>query len=147
MSGDSKFTQTAVPDPRDLIIAEQARVIAEQAEQIRNLEEKLKNLEDKLAKLEALLASAAEVKSSKTPVFTENYSLDRNKTCEKKPTKKSTGRKPAAAKRHLVTGTIKVFADGVDPAECIRHRSQFAWRIVDGKAVKKLRVKSPETRV
>ena len=127
MAGELNSTRNSIPDPRDL-------KIAEQAEQIKNLKAKLKELEDKLAKLEALLASAAEVKSSKAPVFTENYSLDRNKTNEKKPNKKSTGRKPAAAKRHLVTDTIKVFADGVDPAECIFHRTQFAWRIVDGKA-------------
>ncbi len=68
-------------------------------------------------------------------MFTENDSLDRNAASEKKPKKKSTGRKPAEAKRHQVTDTIRIFADGVDQAACIPRRSQFAWRIVDGKAV------------
>ena len=95
----------------------------------------MKDLKEKLAKLESLLASQAEAKSSKAPVFTENYSLDRNETREKNPNKKSTGRKPAGAKRHLVIETIKIFADGIDADQCIHHRSQFAWRIVDGKAV------------
>jgi len=56
--------------------------------------------------LEALLASQADAKSSKTPVFKENYILDRNKTNEKKPRKKSAGRKPAVAKIDQITDTI-----------------------------------------
>jgi hypothetical protein len=128
MSGEEKATQSASPDPRDLKIAEQAKTITE-------LTAQLKSLQDKVARLEALLASQVDSKSSKTPIFAENYSFDRNKTSEKKARRKSTGRKPAEAKCHLVTETIKVFADGVDPVGCIHHRSQFAWRIDDGKAV------------
>lgn len=128
MSVESQTTQGSVPDPRDLKIAEQARTIAELRSQVQELEEKL-------AKLESLLAFQAEAKSSKTPVFTENYSLGRNESSKKEPKKKSTGRKPSDAKRHQVTETIPVFADGVDQAECIHHRSQLAWRIIDGKAV------------
>jgi transposase len=128
MSSDSQASQDSVPDPRDLKIAELMAQVKDQQKTITILEEKL-------AKLESLLAFQAEAKSSKTPVFTENYSLDRNKTSEKKPRKKSTGRKPAEAKRHQVTDTIKIFADGVDHAACIEHRSQFAWRIIEGKAV------------
>ncbi len=128
MLGEAKPIQTAGPDPRDLKIQEQTRTIAELTAQV-------KELKEKVAKLEVLLASQAEAKSAKTPVFTENYSADRNKTNEKKTPKKSTGRKPAEAKRDQVTDTIKVFADGVDPAECIHHRFQFAWRIDDGKAI------------
>jgi len=128
MSGESNSQPVSVPDARDLKIAEQAKTIEE-------LRDQVKDLGEKLAKLESLLASQADAKSSKTPVFTENYSLDRNETSEKKPTRKSTGRKPSDEKRHQVTETIPVFADGVDQVECIQHRSQFAWRIVDGKAV------------
>lgn len=135
MSDDSPLTDSLVAGARDLKIAEQAQRIAELTDQVKSQKEQLSILEEKLAKLEALLASQAEVKSSKAPVFTENYSLDRNSAGEKKPKKKSTGRRPAEAKRHLVTDTIKVFADGVNQTECIHHRSQFAWRIVDGKAV------------
>lgn len=116
-------------------IAEQAETNREQAWTIAELTAQVKDLEEKLAKLEALLASQAEAKSSKAPVFTENYSFDRNRTSERKPKKKSTGRRPADAKRHFVTDVIKVFSDGVDQAECILQRSQFAWRIVAGKAV------------
>jgi len=135
MSDESKSPQSFVPDARGLKIAELAEANRLQARTIAELTAQVKSLEAKLAKLEALLASQAEAKSSKTPVFTENYSLDRNKASEKKPKKKSTGRRPAETKRHQVTETIPVFADGVDPAQCIHHRCQFAWRIVDGKAV------------
>ena len=135
MSGDAKPIQTAGPDPRDLKIAKLVEANREQARTIAELTAQVKDLKGKLAKLEALLASQVQSKSAKTPVFSENYSADRNKTNEKKTKKKSTGRKPAEAKLHLVTNTVKVFADGVDPAACIQHRSQFAWRIDDGKAV------------
>jgi len=128
MSDASNPFPDSVADPGDLKIAEQARTIAE-------LRAQVKSLEAKLAKLEALLASHAEAKSSKAPVFTENYSLDRNKTKKKQPKKKSTGRKPAESKRHQVTATLPIFADEVAQAECIHHRTQCAWRIIDGKAV------------
>jgi len=126
MSDEANRPQSPILDPRDLKIAEQARTISELTAQV-------KDQQEKLAKLEALLASQSDAKSSKTPVFTENYSIDRNKTVEKKPHRKSTGRRPAEAKLDQVTDTVKVFAAGVDRATCIPHRTQCAWRIVDGK--------------
>ena len=127
---DSNPSPLPVPDARDLKIAEQARERVALTAQVKYLQEKFK-------KLEAVLASQAKAKSSKAPVFTENYSLDRNKASEKKPKKKFTGRKCSDAKRHLITDTIKIFPDGVDQAQCIRHRSQFAWRMIDGKELNK----------
>ncbi len=116
MSINSNPTPLPVPDARDLKISEQAREIVALTAQVKYLQEKFE-------KLEAVLASQSKAKSSKAPVFTENYSLDRNKTSEKKPKKKSTGRKRSDAKRHLVTDTIKIFPDGVKQTQCIRHRS------------------------
>jgi len=84
MSGETKPIQTAGPDPRDLKIQEQTRTIAELTAQVKELEENSATLSEKLAKLESLLASQVQSKSSKTPVFTDNYSADRNKTNEKK---------------------------------------------------------------
>ena len=67
------------------------------------------------------------------------YSLDRNKLgnqkSDKKPPKTSTGRRPAEAKEHLVSDTVEVYPQDVDRDQCIHHRFQSAWRIVDGKAV------------
>ena len=126
---DAATTET---DPRDLKISEQAEVID-------HLKEQNKKLAARINRLEALLATKVDAKSSKKPVFAENYSLDRNKLgnqdSDKKPPKKSTGRKPAEAKEHLVSDTIEVFPQDVDRDLCIHHRFQSAWRIVDGKAV------------
>ena len=142
-------------DPRDLKIAEQARLLVEQAkylaeltkenQQLREENKQIKDLKERIERLEALLATTLNAKSSKKPVFTENYSLERNKLLDpnkpgnkdsdKKPRKKSTGRKPREAKQHLVSDTIAVFPEGVDRDKCIHHRFQSAWRIVDGKAV------------
>ena len=151
-------------DPRDLTIAEQANRIAELTklvaevtqenkqfrEENRQFREENKQLKKRIERLEALLATKLDAKSSKKPVFTENYSLERNKLLDpnkpgnkdsdKKPRKKSTGRKPREAKEHLVSDTIAVFPEGVDRDKCIHHRFQSAWRIVDGKAVYLVRV-------
>lgn len=132
-------------DPRDLKIAEQARLLAELTQENKQLREENKQLKERIERLEALLATKLDAKSSKKPVFTENYSLDRNKLLDpnklgskdsdKKPPKKSTGRKPREAKVHLVSETIAVFPEGVDRGPCIHHRFQCAWRIVDSRAV------------
>ena len=124
MSGE----QESISDPRDETIRQQAETIRQQAD-------RLKRLEDQVKRLEALLASKADTKAAKKPVFNENYSLDRNKNKKKKPKRKSTGRKPTQNKRDLATQTIDIYADGIAREQCIRHRSQLAWRIVDGKAV------------
>ena len=149
-------------DPQDLTNAEQANRIAEllklvaevtqknkqfreENQQLREENKQIKDLKERIERLEALLATRLDAKSSKRPVFTENYSLERNKLLDpnkpghkdsdKKPRKKSTGRKPREAKEHLVSDTIEVFPQGVDRDKCIHHRFQSAWRIVDGKAV------------
>jgi len=138
--------------PRDLTIAEQAnriaeltKLVAEVTQKNKQLKEENKQLKERIERLEALLASKLDAKSSKKPAFTENYSLARNKLLDlnqpgnkdsdKKPRKKSNGRKPREAKEHLVGGTIAVFPEGVDPDKCIHHHFQSAWGIVDGKAV------------
>ena len=124
MSGE----QDTVVDWRDAIIQEQTETIQRQAE-------KLKQLEEQVERLKALLEGKADTKAAKKPVFNENYSLDRNKNRKKKPKKKSTGRKPTQDKRDLATIAIDIYPEGVASEQCIRRRSQLAWRIVEGKAV------------
>ena len=130
---------TIETDPRDLKIAEQAHAIAELTKENQQLKEQNRKLAERIKRLEALLATKVEAKSSKKPVFTENYSLDRNKLgnqkSDKNPPKTSTGRRPAEAKEHLVSDTVEVYPQDVDRDQCIHHRFQSAWRIVDGKAV------------
>ncbi|MCP4885534.1 MAG: transposase [Gammaproteobacteria bacterium] len=120
--------QESLSDPRDVTIRQQAETIQQQAN-------RLKKLEDQVKRLQALLEGKADAKAAKKPVFKENYSLDRNKNKKKKPKRKSTGRKPTQNKRDLTTQTIDIYADGVAREQCIRHRSQLAWRIFDGQAV------------
>jgi len=133
-------------DPREVKIAEQAAKIKQLEEDRRQLEEsheelkrKQRQLEEKIQRLEALLASKVDAVSSKPPVFSENYSLDRNKhkrtTSTNTPNRKSTGRKTSESKAHLATDTIVVFAEGVAANQCVHHRFQHAWRIIEGKAV------------
>jgi hypothetical protein len=135
--------------PRDALIHELAETIRQQAQRIAEQDQRIAELLDKqqelldkqqerealIEKLQELLKTKVEAKTSKTPVFTENYSLDRNPRQPKKTKKKSTGRKPAAAKQSQVTRRVNLYAEGVDPKECVRHRAQLAWRIFDGQAV------------
>ncbi len=99
-------------------IAEQTRLLAELTKENQQLREQNKQLEKLIKRLEALLATKVDAKSSKKPVFKENYSLGRNKlgnqASDKKPPKKATGRKPREAKEHLVSDTIEVFPPDVD---------------------------------
>jgi hypothetical protein len=112
---------------RDETIRRQAELITQQAEQI-------KRLEAEIEQLKRLLAGKAESKTAKMPRFTENYSLDRNKR-KKKRRKKSTGRRSHDTKRTMIEDQHDVYWPPADPDECICHREQFAWRLVNGKAI------------
>lgn len=112
---------------RDETIKRQAELIAQQAEQI-------KQLKAKIEQLEKLLAGKAESKTAKKPRFTENYSLDKNKR-RKKRRKKSIGRRSNDTKRAMIEDQHDIYWPDADPDECICHREQFAWRMVNGKAV------------
>ena len=124
MSGE----QESLSDARDVTIRQQAETIRRQAD-------RLKQLEEEVSRLLALLEGKADAKAATKPVFKDNYSLDRNKNNKKKPQRKSTGRKPTRNKYKLATQTINIYADGVARGQCIRRRSQLAWRIFEGKAV------------
>jgi hypothetical protein len=109
-------------DPRDATIRQQAELI--------------RQLEEEVSRLKALIEGRADAKAAKKPVFNENYSLGRNqKNRKKKPKKKSTGRKPTGDKQDLASQVVEVYPPGVEPEQCARQRTQYAWRIFDGKAV------------
>ena len=114
-------------------IRRQAEIINQQAEAIRKLEEEVSRLKE-------LLEGKADGKASKKPVFKDDYSLDGNKkrnpkNSNKKKSGTKPGRKPNTLKRKRATEQVDVYPDGVDRKACIRHRTQFAWRIIDGKAI------------
>jgi len=112
---------------RDETIKWQAELIAQQAEQI-------KRLEAEIEQLKRLLTGKAESKAAKEPRFTENYSLDKNKRNNKRR-KKSTGRRSNDTKRAMIEDQNDIYWPDADLDECICHREQFAWRMVNGKAV------------
>lgn len=128
--------QVPTADPRDARIRELLDSNEQQTLTIQQQAARIKELEQKLEKLQALLDGKAESKASKKPVFTENYSLGRNKLQNKdksksKKNKKKPGRKPQYAKRDRATECVDVYPDGVDRKKCVLHRSQLAWRILD----------------
>ena len=111
-----------------------ANELKQRNETIERQAERIKQLEAKIDALEKLLAGKAEAKAAKKPTFSENYSLDKNAR-KKKRKKKSTGRRRKDAKRDRVEQQYDIYWTGVDREPCVFHREQFAWRIVDGKAV------------
>jgi len=112
---------------RDDTIQQQADTIQQQAERIGQLEAEMEELKK-------LLTGKAEAKTAKKPKFTQNYSLDKNKR-KKQRRKKSTGRRRNDAKRTLVEHQYDIFWADADRQQCIFHREQFAWRLIDGHAV------------
>jgi hypothetical protein len=95
---------------------------------------RIKQLEAEIEELKKLLGEKAESKAAKKPVFTENYSLDKNKR-KRKRRKKSTGRRPRELKRDMIEHEYDIYWEKANPDECMLHRTQFAWHIIDGKAL------------
>ena len=126
-------------DERELIrrLTEENR---QQADQLRQQAERIQQLEAELQRLRELLEGKAGSKVAKKPVFKENYSLDRHAgrnagRLRKRRGQQSTGRRPQEQKRELVTSEIDIYHTDANPKRCVLHREQFAWRIVEGRAV------------
>jgi transposase len=114
-------------------LTEQNRQLADQLQQ---QAARIQQLEEELERLKKLLAGKAGSKTAKTPVFKENYSLGRN-ACRKRKGRgvPSTGRRPKDQKREIVASAYDVYHADADPKSCVVRREQFAWRIIDGRAV------------
>ena len=108
--------------------------LKQQAETIERQAERIKQLEAEIDGLKKLLTGKAEAKSAKKPKFTENYSLGKNKR-KKKRRKKSPGRRRNDAKRDRVEHQYDIFWAAADRQQSVFHREQFAWRLIDGRAV------------
>lgn len=94
---------------------------------------RIQELEAEVERMKALLNTKAEAKAAKKPKFTENYSFSKNKQ-KKKRRKPSTGRRPRQNKTVLIDDNKQVFPEEVAHEDCVEHRTQCAWRIVDGNA-------------
>ena len=108
------------------LLEQYRKTIARQAEEI-------KRLKAEIEELKKLLGEKGQSKAAKKPVFTENYSLGKNKR-KKKRRKKSTGRRHHALKQAMVEDQYEIYWENANPKQCVLHRTQFAWRIIDGKA-------------
>ena len=115
------------PTDYEAELKQRDETIAKQAEQI-------KQLRAEIEELKKLLGEKAESKAAKKPVFTENYSLDKNKR-KRKRRKKSTGRRRHELKLDMIEDQYDIYWEKANPDECVLHRTQFAWRIIDGKAL------------
>ena len=105
-------------------------------EENRQQAERIRQLEAELERLRKLLEGKAESKSAKKPVFKDNYSLGSLvRPRRKRRGRQSTGRRPTEQKRKLVTSEYDIYHAGADARRCVRHREQFAWRLIDGRAV------------
>ena len=110
--------------------------IRQLTEQNRQQAARIQQLEGELERLKLLLAGKADSKSAKKPVFKENYSLGRNaRRKRKRRGRPSSGRRPKELKREMVRSVYDVYHADADPQQCVFHREQFAWRIIDGQAV------------
>ena len=108
--------------------------IQRQVDTIQRQAERIGQLEAEMEELKKLLTGKAEAKSAKSPTFTQNYSLDKNKR-KRQRRKKSTGRRSNDAKRDLIEHQYDIFWADADRRQCIFHREQFAWRLINGRAV------------
>jgi len=108
--------------------------IRKQAERISEQGDRIKQLEAEITRLKELLKGKADAKAAKKPTFTENYSLGKNQR-KRKRRKKSTGRRSNDAKREMIEDECDIYWEGVNREQCVLHREQFAWRLVDGKAI------------
>jgi len=110
------------------------KTVTRQAEKIARQKERIGQLEAENEQLRELLEGKADSKAAKKPKFTENYSLDKHQR-KKKPCQKSTGRRSRAAKRDMIKENYEIYWENANPDDCVLHREQFAWRIMDGKAI------------
>lgn len=102
--------------------------------ELRQRDEVIAQLKEEIVQLKKLLADKADSKAAKKPRFTEDYSLDKNRRKENRR-KKSTGRQRNDAKRTKIERQEQIYWPGADRDKCIFRREQFAWRIIEGKAV------------
>jgi transposase len=97
------------------------------------LEKRNQELEQETQRLRELLNQKGESKASKKPKFKLKYSFEK-KGSQKKRRHKSTGRRTEAQKIGLVTHREDIYPQTEEQEECVAHRQQYAWRIIDGKA-------------
>jgi transposase len=92
-----------------------------------------KQLRAENQQLKELLHKQGESKDAKTPQFKENYSVEQQQGKGKRG-KQATGRRTQNEKLSFVSYDEDVYPAGVNEAECIEQRQQYAWRLFEGRA-------------
>jgi regulator of replication initiation timing len=122
-------------------VKEQDAEIARLRAEVAQLEAENRRLQTENRRLQGLLREKGERKKSKPPLFPNNYSVERNEPGDRKSLKKkkkrkpSTGRVPNSVKCDKADQTIDIHPNGVIRNDHVIHREQFAWRLIDGKAI------------
>jgi hypothetical protein len=96
----------------------------------------------RIAELEEALKAYADAKVAKAPKITLNYSSERNEPPEKqdkkqhkeKKKRKQAGRKRKDTKPGQADLIIDLLPERLNKSDCILHREQFVWRLIDHKA-------------
>lgn len=107
--------------------------IKELLDQNGELEQRNQDLAEENTRLRKLLKGKGESKGSKNPKFPLKYSLE-TKQGKRQRRHRSTGRRNQAQKINLITNIEDIYPPTVPWQDCILHREQYAWRIIDGKA-------------
>lgn len=115
--------------------AELQELLRQRDVQIQEMSEQIKNLQKEIRSLKKLLVEKASSKESQPPKESSNYSVARHEQKQRKrQPKHSTGRKPQSAKREQVAETIDLYWHNARRKQCVLHRQQCVWRLIDGKA-------------
>jgi transposase len=107
--------------------------IVRRDQQIAELIERNQEMEREIQRLQELLRARGAGKGAKKPRFKLSYSVEGNRRRSKRG-KQATGRYPQAQKVGQVNATESLYPAQVEPQECVPHRQQWAWRIIDGQA-------------
>jgi transposase len=102
-------------------------------QQIAELLERLKELERENQQLKELLAAKGKAKGSKKPKFKINYSISQTQRRSKRG-KAATGRYKKEEKIIQVNASENIYPEGFKQGDCVLHRQQYVWRIIDGQA-------------
>lgn len=118
------------------------RRIAQLEDLLRRRDAEIATLEKKVADLEAVLKQRKEANASKKPRFVGDFSLrtQERKVEKKKRRKRSPGRRRKEAKLDQVEKTIDFYPKGVPHDRCTFSHDRLAWRLKNGRAVRRSQI-------
>ncbi|MGD1900260.1 MAG: hypothetical protein ACFB16_25380, partial [Phormidesmis sp.] len=121
---------------------ETLRILTELGQQVSGLMQRVKELETENAELQAANKSLRDrphqqghAKASKSPKFSQDYSVEHNQGKSKsKRGKQATGRRTHHLMLELVDEHVTLYEPGVSETACVERGVQYGWRLVGGAA-------------